>query len=531
MFHKLTTVVLCLILFGCASGHLSTSLKLRDYVASGDVDKAINHLKKSDLAGDKKSVLLYQIELGLLEHFRGEYAASNVAFSSAKEMIDALFTTRVSGKLKSFLTNDNSDFYYGEKFEASLVYFYLSLNHYMMAIKENDLTKKKQFLESARAEVVAWDSFLTEIKNERLGKALFKNDLLAKIFGGLIHEAQGSQRDDQIALQLYKDAQRVFFTNYNLYPTYNNSFESFRKNFTHLADLPQKEVAGKYVLATEHNKDLENFLSHKIAALSQKSKDAKNKGIISFLIQEGLIAQKVPQRYEFPIVWGAHESMALTLGMGLKIGFELPRIHDLQKLESSKLEALNQEGVVLQEVPLSIIAPVSELAEQAINEHSSSIAIKTAARVAAKHMTALVAAAATYELGKAKNDSMPMLIATAGHAAAVATINESEKADVRFWSTLPASIRLGQMTLPSGTYKFRVVLRQSGEEKKRVIDLGEHHIAPTKNIFVLHKKELNHKVSKRDDLRPIKLDSFTPKDMPQESPPQKTDETSPKVAN
>jgi hypothetical protein len=84
-----------------------------------------------------------------------------------------------------------------------------------------------------------------------------------------------------------------------------------------------------------------------------------------------------------------------------------------------------------------------------------------------------------------------MLLATAGPAAAVVTIDESEKADVRFWSTLPASIRLAQMTLPSGIYTFRVVLGQSGTEGYKVIDLGEYQIAPTKKFLFFTIKSSN----------------------------------------
>lgn len=509
MFRKLLGLTLSLFLFGCASGHRNTSVQLRQFVASGSYDKAIEYLEKSSLKDDQKSRLLYFTELGLLHHYSENYQASNQALNSAKEIVEELFTTKVSGKVSSFISNDNSDFYYGEKYEASLVYFYLSLNYYMSSLKQTDPALRKQLLESARAEIVAWDSFLTEIKNERLGKALFKEDLLAKVFGGLIHEAQGSQNDNQIALQLYKDAQFVLFKNYNLYPTYNESYENFRQNFSLFPKMSQKEVAGKYVLATQHNKALSDFLNYKIKYLSNKSKQKKTDGSISFLVQEGLIAEKVPQKYEFPMYWGAHASMAITMGMSGRISFELPSIQGIQKSEVARLQALSKEGVVLHEAPLSIVSPVSELAQQAINEHSGSIAGKTAARVATKHLTALVASVATYESGRRNNNSMIMLLATAGHAASVAAINQSEKADVRFWSTLPASIRMGHITLPAGAYKFRAVFGEPTATEYRVIELGEHQVAPKEEKFVLNHKDLKSKAVQIAETKPIEVTPLT----------------------
>ena len=510
MFVKLIAYLLInLFLFACASGHKQTSMQLRQYLMTGEFDKAIAYLKASPLSTDNNSKLLYFTELGLLEHYRGDFEASINSLNSAKELLDQLYTTRVSKKIGSFVSNDNNDIYYGEKYEASLVHFYLSLNYYMMGMKEPDETRRKTLLGQARAEVVAWDSFLSEIKKERLGKALFKEDLLAKTFGALVHESQGNYNDDQIALQLYKDAKTVFFRNYNLFPTFNASFESFRKNFTKLPSLSKKEVEGKYILATEHSSAFEQFLETKIKLLSSRMKKGKNKfsneGNISFLVQQGLINEKVPQKYEIPMGWGAHESMALSLGIGSRITFELPSIQGVEKQDYSRLQALDEKGTIIKEVPLSVIAPLSELADQAINEHSTAIASKTAARVITKHSAAIAAAAVTYQAGLQKNDSIMMMVAMVGHSTAVASINASEKADVRHWSTLPSSIRMGHLSLPEGKYKFQVILGNPEAQEYRVLELGEHEVKTNSNHFIANSKDLKSRGGQIASKPPIQV--------------------------
>lgn len=458
---------------------------------AGNFKEAIEYIKDSTLAKDEKSKLLFFTETGLLEHYQGNYIASNDELYKAKQLIDEQFTTKVSGKISSVVTNDNSDFYYGEKYEASLVYFYLTLNDYLLSFSEADPELKRKYLESARAHVVEWDSFLNEMKLERLGKAYFKEDLLAKTFGALVHEAQNNPRDTQIALQLYKDAADVFFKNYNLFPSFNSAYNEFGRAFTSFPNISKSEIEKKYVLKTQHALAFEQFLKNKIESLSQK----KAKSTITFLVQDGLIVEKKPHRIELPITWGTHHGSAMMLRMGGHITFELPSIDSIPVLEESRLEALDTNGKVIATSSLPIIAPISELAAQAVNEHSTAIAAKTASRVAAKHIAAVVAAGAAYESARRNNNALGMSLATIGHAAAMISINESEKADVRYWSTLPSNIRMGNITVPEGTYSFRAVFGKEGAQEYRVIELGQHTVEKTIKLVMNSKNQKNNSKS------------------------------------
>lgn len=508
MVHALYLTLIILLAFGCASGHRQTSQDIRRHVVAGEFDLAVELIKASPMATDEKSKLLLFIELGLLEHYRGQYEASSEALTKAKAIIDELYTTRISGKVSSFIGNDNSDFYYGEKYEASLVYFYLALNSYMRAIQEPDQLKRKTLLLQARAEVLDWDSFLSEIKKDRLGQALFKEDLLAKIFGALVHESQESKVDDQIALQLYKDAREVFFKNYNLYPSFNNAFQEFRKNFEMLPSLEKTEVEGKYVLDTPHSIAFKAFLTTKIQQLSAKSKPKKNvETRVSFLIQDGLIAEKVPQRYEIPMIWGPHATTAMSMGMGQNITFELPTVQGVETLNSGKIQAINQTGQIIKETDLMVVAPLGEMAYQAIQEHSASIASKTAARVTAKHLSALIGSAVTYESGRRNNSTVTMLFAIAAHASSVAAINQSEQADVRFWSTLPSSIRMAEISLPPGSYHFQAVYASGPSQ--RIVDLGFRIVSAKGTHFVMSNKDLQFKGNLSNSTAAVRMPTST----------------------
>jgi uncharacterized protein len=483
MSKRLPLVLIILLIVGCGSVDRKTSLELRKLVLAQDYDGAIQTLKQSPLQDNEKSFLLYHFELGLLNHYKGDYDQSIEALTKAKELIDELYTTKVSGKFQSFLSNDNADLYYGEKYEASLVYFYLALNHYMKSTQESDSEKKKVFLRLARSEVMAWDSFLTEMKTERMGEALFKQDLLAKTFGAFIHEAQGTREDKRIAVQLYVDAIEVYFKYYNLYPTFNASFEAFRENYKNLGKLPLEEVHGKYVLETEQSRAFREFIANKAKQFSNErnlasSGDSTPAGNVTFLVQDGLIIQKLAKEHVIPLNFTGHSSFHT----GNTIMFELPYVETPPASQVAKIVATDTSGQVLFETPLSVIAPLSEMAQQAVNEHSTSIATKTGARLVTKHTAAILASEAAYEVAKNNNPSMAYMVASLAHTTAVAAINESEKADLRYWSTLPSSVRMGSLSVRPGTYQFRVVY-QSGE----VLELGQHQVGLGEAKLVVNK--------------------------------------------
>lgn len=508
-----TPLFLILFLYGCATGHQETARLMRQNVAVGTPELAVPILEKSALAEDKDSKLLFLVEHGMLEHYQGNYAASTKWLDEAKVMLGELFTTRVSGKIQSVLSNDNADLYYGEKYEASLVYFYSSLNHYMQAEIETDANKKRESLVKARAEILAWDSFLTDMKSERLGQALFKEDLLAKTFGALVHESQNTNQDSQIALQLYQDANEVLFKNYNAYPSFNNSYATFRENYSKFPNITKEEVERDYVQVTEHSGPLKQFLATKILLLTKKLKPNEYQeqvaklnpsaevlkqvetkgGNVTFLVQDGLIAEKTAKVYHFPIDLGSMLSFAnSTLGVVFNqgISYELPHVPNVPKLETAKLQALDPMGNVMGESSLSVIAPIGEMAEQAINEHAAAVAASTGARLVTKHIAAIGAAYATYQSMSQNSDlsAFAGMSASLAYAGSVAAINASEKADTRFWSTLPSNVRMGSMTLPKGTYKFQAVFGDVGQPNYRVIGLGEKVVESGMTKFVSNNK-------------------------------------------
>ena len=188
----------------CASSGLKERDVLRKLVVQKDFTEAQELLKNSEFYKKERNQLLFFLEKGMIHHLAGEFEKSALDFEQAKVVHQKLYTKSISKKAATFLTNDSTDNYYGQIYERSLLHFYQALNHFIL-YQQGDAKK----LRAARAELLAWDSYMESIRTKRLGRTVFKQDLLAKTFGAFIHESLNTSADDQIALQLYKDAKRI----------------------------------------------------------------------------------------------------------------------------------------------------------------------------------------------------------------------------------------------------------------------------------------------------------------------------------
>lgn len=495
---KKVLILSSLLLLGCSTGGRGDRFELRNFYATGAYDQGLEFIEKSKYYQEKNERLLTLMEKGMLYHAKGDYEKSSQFLDEARTLSNELYTTSISKKAEKTLLNDTYDVFYGEVYERSLLHFYLSLN----AILNYQKSKKRDDLFKARAEVLAWDSYLDSVKEDRLGKSVYKNDLLLKIYGAKIHEMMGTREDRNIALQLYKDAKDVLLKNYNTYPSFNQHYKDFKKDFDKLAKMPIDEVKKKYILESELQKNLKDFIDDNISRLSKAEKKKTMKDIktpVTLVLEKGLIAEKVADKSFYSLDFLSKEPLialfaADVLGLmpspnaynpggaymgilvasaalkNIGIGFELPKVINTDVPKKLSLVVLDKDNkeILVKEVPL--INPMGDIAEEAVYESSAWTYTRTGFRLATKHGTAIAASFATYKAlggGKKENDFLARNAAVIQYIGAAKAIEESEKADTRYWSTLPNEIRIVDMELNPGLYQLEI--RQSPTEK---ISLG-----------------------------------------------------------
>lgn len=292
-------VVLIFLFSGCASNRMKTQENLREAFLNNQYQTCNELIEKENPSENENSKILYYMDKARIYHDQGNYFLATKMLEEARKIDKKLFTKSLSKKGLTYFSNDNLDVYYGASYERSLIHFYLALNYFLihqrgheeaysygelmsgMKIPEEEKEKvipqkelkgkaRYNYLVRARASILAWDSMLNSLKDSRMGKSVFKNDMLAKILGAYIHESFNRSSDNQIALQLYKDAKKLLVKNYSSYKTFNKKFVSFKKNFEKFPSLGIATVEAQYIDKTKEFEDLDEFLTLNILRLTTK---------------------------------------------------------------------------------------------------------------------------------------------------------------------------------------------------------------------------------------------------------------------
>lgn len=524
---------------------------LRSNVLKGEYQKNLDELEKTKSYKKENSRLLYFLERGINLHLQGKYEQSIIAFEKAKEIHNSLYTESITKKMETFVINDSSDNYYGETYERSLIHYYLSLNHLLLyqdnLENPNDRNDLNQKIYSSRAEILLWDSYLKEQVEEKRGEAFFKNDLMAKVYGALVHEIISTKEDKQIALQLYKDAKVLVFRNYNSYPSFNKKYAEFNKNFSKFPEMSEDKIREKFVDETIFQTDLMDFLDYKIVSLTKeirpldlpnvqklfkikKKMTEKRSPNVSILLERGIIPKKQAKIVYFPlgsyIYANPNDSISTQVknygaedvfyyarnNLGFKripsdffyesevgnytpnqyagdlgISFEVPIFKNSSHQEEKiKLVIFDHNGNEIKKDKFLLISPIGDIAENALKEKESGRNLRMGFRLASKYLAVIISSYATYNgLKKNMSPGLATFLAITEYYLATKAIEELEKADLRYWSTLPQNIFLANTYLLPGEYRINAQIEDiiTGETTSQF--LGKFKINSSENKKLL----------------------------------------------
>ena len=562
---------LVFILGACSSAGRKARKSFRVKISKGDFKAGLEALKNKSIIEDKKSRILLYLEEARTLHALGLYQASNRLLYLAKSMREQAYK-RISQKLGSLVGNDNNQDYVGSLYEYSHLYFYLVLNHFMISqtgeqkafvfpeheklikpVEQKTLSKKEVRAEifRARANLLAWDSMLKSYKDDRLGKSVFKYDLLAKVFGGFVHEAIGTRSDQNIALKLYEKGVEVLERNYNGYPTFNKLFKKFNKDFAKFPRLGMAAVRKNYVEVNQYHKELQDLLVFKILSLTKKLRPGslqkkiakyrpssavkkklktKNQHQVCLIFQESLIPEMIADKYdiglesaiknspsgaksfvaniglrvlanfaatELGLIPQGRNSPGAAFGVGLSavaaykaaISFELPKMDRRPNVDNFILIVKNQQGQKVKQVPVAIVNPIGDLAVEMVEKEAVTNYAKIGTRVALKYASAI---AATYLTYKAINKKSKDGFALFAKGAAVLqflglykAIEKSEKADIRYWSSLPNSVQMAFVNLKKGKYKL-TLKKMRNQSVLKSYELDDLDISKDKKNYLVN---------------------------------------------
>lgn len=468
--------LLAVLLFsgGCSASRYAMQDEIREALYRSETAEALKIAESDDFYTDDESILLRHLELGNLHYLNGSYYQALKHFDAARLKSKELYTRSLSNTAASAVAGSWDD-YAGEAYELSLLRFYQSLCHYHLylngryeaftdretgnAVPEKILTEKEKrmHLMAARAVVVDWDALLKEFQSQKAGEVLFKQDLAAKLWGGFIHEENGSSEDRQISRQLYKDAGTVLFRNYNLYPAYNLKYRDFAGQFPSLHEKNEKEIESELISATPKSEALKTY-----AKTALKNMNSNKKPNVFIVLKTGRIARKKAERVSFPVPLAVSDkSFANMISSGL-LSFELPAFDDKEQNADVKIAFVKPDGgkTVAEKTP-ALLDPVSQIAVRDLNTARPAVYAAKAARLTVKYIAALAAARAIYEKHGAGWAQLTF-------ATSLLLIEASEQADLRYWSTLPESIWMQSFRLPAGDYEMRVSVNGNALHSQKI---------------------------------------------------------------
>jgi uncharacterized protein len=192
------TAVLCFFVamtfMSCATRSMLRLEKMRSVTERGDFLSTAVDLKKQPKLYGQNGRFLYNMDIGMLYHYAGEYDSSVAYLLKASKIYDDLFTRSVTNEAVSLLTNDNVRPYRSKPFELTflhqaLQFDYLSLNQPDEALVE---ARSVQLL-------------FNEWERKNAGDNRFFTDGMFHYVTSLIYDLDG-QTDDAM-ISLYKAVQ------------------------------------------------------------------------------------------------------------------------------------------------------------------------------------------------------------------------------------------------------------------------------------------------------------------------------------
>jgi hypothetical protein len=523
---------------------------MREALIKKQWPEAYASLEKAGLSKEKNDRLLYLMEKGLLSHYEGRFDQSLIHFEEARTHVQTLYTKSVVNGVTQTLWLEESNDYRGESYEHSLIYYYLVVNHLILSDSAESSEEKQKHLLAARSEILSWDSWLTNLKQQFQGESVFRQDLMIKILGAKVHYNMGTATDRRISLDLIRDAYDVLFRYYNGLPAFNGKFKEFKKAFSHLSTLDPQKVWDQYVQLTPMSQSLIDYLDEQLVNLCfhlkekqcvgehrdylslvdvqkriqdklilkrQQAKESSHQLVaVSLGVGLGLMTEKQADPYNLSLETAlAHSKdspgraallavgipvltifMSETLGLvppanqwnppgdflgtvvthyavsNVGFSFELPRFPQ-GKVTSTFQVLFKRQGESSSagewKAPLVCFNLYPELALEALAEHSSWLYTRLASRLGLKYGSAVLAAYGTYQLLTREQNVPPFLAKNAAlmqYMASSHLIAQSEKADLRYWSSVPSGLFFADLSLSPGEYD---VYLDGGESQKQLL--------------------------------------------------------------
>lgn len=418
---QLILAVILALLTGCAS-YGNKFQPIERALLTHQPDRALTELEQHYTAFGPDAPL-YFLNKGMLLRMTGRFMESNAAFESAKKKISKVEAISLTEQTTSFIVNDTARSYDGEDFEKVLIHLYQALNY--LDLQQPD---------EARVEVLQLDVRLRELYDGSNETSLAE-EMFARYLSGVIFEGLGEWSDALISCRKAYEASKLQAKKYGVPLP-----ESLKYALLRLTE--------RQGLDDELRRYREEFAINEWRSVGSRATN----GELVLTLHSGLVALK-----------GEAATQAIDVTSGRLIRVALPVYRPrLQTVTQARLSVAGQS------VPLDLVEDVNALAVKSLESHMAAITARAIARAAVKYRTAREA--------DKRDPALGLIVNIAGAV--------TEQADTRSWSTLPARIYLGRLSLAPGIYPAQLELLDGSGRLVHTQNFGSVTISEGKNTYL-----------------------------------------------
>ncbi len=428
--------------FGCGSG-LKRYAAVDRHLSAGDPQAAAGVIREAEGEYGSKSQVLYDMDLGMMLHLAGDYAASNQHLERAETRIEDLYTKRITAEVVAFLVNDTTLPFDGAPFEQVWVNVVKALNYALLGEWDEALVEARRI-----------DHRLNVLTDQREADE-YREDPFARYLSGILYESAGELNDAFIA---YRKA----------YEAYRTAQPWLRTDVPDALKVDLLRITDALALSQEHEWYQREF-SETTWRRRSEIKDLAQVIVISY---NGRAPRTEDQFLDLPIDLDALKLVLLTKGAttgantderrvvesvlyglsGRVVRVALPKLVPQKTQVSHSLVSLSGPAGPIQ-TRTQLTANLTATAKKALDDRFASLAVKAVARAASKFALAEGAARGTQKAGRDNEAALAaFFVGFLFKSLAIAT----EEADKRSWRTLPDEIHIARLWLPPGEYTLQV---------------------------------------------------------------------------
>ena len=411
---------LLLQLVGCAS-YSQGFAPIEAKLAAQDPAAAMQILDKQ--GHGRNELLLYLLNKAMLQRMQHDFTASNQSLEQAKQVIQTYSAVSITEQSAAFVINDTTRTYIGTPLEQVMLHVYAALNY--LELEDHD---------AARVEALQVEVRLRQLMQDSPESAL-SVDPFARYLSGMIFEDLGEYSDAMIA---YRKAYEAYQAHEKLYA------------------LTIPDYLKQDMLRMAHKVGLNNEYTRLQAEFGMSRQDNPEShhetGELVLLFHNGL----APIKRE-------HSVAVVDPGSGRLVRVSLPYYQNRQQLITRAHIQVNDMHTQTQQVEA-----IDDIAEQTLQAYMPAITARAVTRAVLKYNM-------SKEVGK-QNDVAGLLVNIVGVL--------TERADTRSWLSLPATIQMGRLYLPAGTYTLSIELLDDLGQIQHTTTLSDIKVSPGERRYV-----------------------------------------------